>query len=137
MGGWGRPNAYFFLHGHTDWFLEFFSNNSLFWRYSLELSDLRFVWPYISLTNPRNFKKAHGKFSEPFYIEKTKFHFNIMTEISTFFGPDFLSHWIPLNFCLKYLCNWQLMYTRAKILAQDGIFGCYASSKGQNGLKLL
>ena len=102
---------------HTNWFQEFFSNNSLFWRYSLELSNLRFVWPYISLKNPRNFKKAHGKFSEPFYIENTKFHFNIMTEISTFFGPDFLSHWIPLNFCLKYLCNWQLMYARAKILA--------------------
>ena len=102
---------------HTDWFQEFFSNNSLFWRYSLELSNLRFVWPYISLKNPRNFRKAHGKFSEPFYIENTKFHFNIMTEISTFFGPDFLCHWMPLNFCLKYLCNWQLMYARAKILA--------------------
>ena len=102
---------------HTDWFQEFFSNNSLFWRYSLELSNLRFVWPYISLKNPRNFKKAHGKFSEPFYIENTKFHFNIMTEIFTFFGPDFLSHWIPLNFCLKYLYNWQLMYAKAKVLA--------------------
>ena len=102
---------------HTDWFQEFFSNNSLFWRYSLELSNLRFVWPYISLKSLRHFRKPHGKFSEPFYIENTKFHFNIMTEISTFFGPDFLSHWIPLNFCLKYLCNWQLMYARAKIFA--------------------
>ena len=102
---------------HTDWFQEFFSNNSLFWRYNLELSNSRFVWPYIYSKSPRNFRKPHGKFSEPFYIENTKFHFNIMTEISTFFGPDFLSHWIPLNFCLKYLCNWQLMYVRAKILA--------------------
>ena len=33
-----------------------------------------------------------GNFSEPFYIENTKFHFNIMIEISTFFGPDFLCH---------------------------------------------
>ena len=41
---------------------------------------------------PRNLKQAHGKFSEPFYIENTKFHFNIMAGISTFFGPDFLSH---------------------------------------------
>ena len=121
---------------HTDWFQEFFSNNSLFWRYSLELSNLRFVWPYISLKSPRHFRKPHGKFSEPFYIENTKFHFNIMTEISTFFGPDFLSHWIPLNFCLKYLCNWQLMYARAKILAQNGNFGCYASLKGQKWAKI-
>ena len=111
-----KVSAINFLY-HTDWFQEFFSNNSLFGRCSLELSNLRFFWPYISWKNPRNFKKAHGKFSEPFYIENTKFHFNIMTEISTFFGLDFLSHWIPLNFCLKYLCNWQLMYARAKILA--------------------
>ena len=102
---------------HTDWFQEFFSNNSLFWTYNLELSNSRFVWPFIYLKSPRNFRKPHGKFSEPFYIENTKFHFNIMTEISTFFGSDFLSHWIPLNFCLKYLCNWQLMYARTKIFA--------------------
>ena len=90
---------------HTDWFQKFFSNNSLFWRYNLELSNSRFVWPYIYLKSPRNFRKPHGKFSEPFYFENTKFRSNIMTDISTFFGLDFSSHWIPLNFCLKYLCN--------------------------------
>ena len=133
---WQCPMKLSPWHIHTDWFQEFFSNNSLFWRYNLELSNSRFVWPYIYLKSPRNFRKPHGKFSEPFYIENTKFHFNIMTEISTFFGPDFLCHWMPLNFCLKYLCNWQLMYARAKILAQNGNFGCFASLKGQKWAKI-
>ena len=105
------------LRMHTDWFQEFFSNNSLFWRYSLELSNLRFVWPYISLKNPRNYKKDHGKFSEGIYIENTQFHFNKMTEISIFFGPDYFSHRMTLNFCFKYLCNWKAIYAKSKILA--------------------